>query len=320
MADSRPSVSTLDEIAFVDLYLEAVPSACRIRSVADRRGLEALPESVYNDLRRLYDVVVSHARSAADPSHFSVPYNDTLYRVQAINDVRGTVYALRRGLKRIPDLSTCGIAQPVLDFLMGERAGLILFAGGFGSGKTTAASAFVRAMTFRGAMSITLEDPPELPLSGDHGLGRCLQVQVNRKHVDSAVEETMRMAFDLLFVSEIRSPSVAAEVIKASINGKLIISTMHADAAVSAVSRIISLAAESGSGFSEKAARETLASGLAGVVYMCRLPGNRCAATEYLIGGPETSGKIMSGEYKGLQNVVNNIRNRLNNNMPLFGG
>jgi Tfp pilus assembly pilus retraction ATPase PilT len=112
---------------------------------------------------------------------------------------------------------------------------------------------------------------------------------------------------------------MAAEVIKASINGKLIVSTMHADTAVSAVSRIVSLASESGSGLGEKAARETLASGLVGVVYMARLPGNRRGATEYLLGSGETAGKIMSGEYKGLQNVVNNLRNRLNHGLPLFG-
>jgi len=311
--------STLDEIPFADLYLEAAPSACRIRAIDGRRGLEALPESVYSDLRRLYEVVVSHARTAADPSHFSVPYEDTLYRVQAIHDVRGTVYALRKGLKQVPDLSSCGIAQPVLDILLEKQYGLILFVGGFGSGKTTAASSFVREMTFRGSMSVTLEDPPELPLSGDHGLGRCLQVQVNRKLIESAIEDTLRMAFDLLFISEIRTPGMAAEAIKASINGKLIVSTMHADSVVSAVSRIISLASESGSGLSEKNARETLASGLAGIVYMARLPGNRRGATEYLLGGGDVSGKIMSGEYKGLQNVVNNLRNRLNNGLPISG-
>lgn len=311
----------LKDIPFSDLYLSADVVQSRMRSTisGDDRKLLPLPETVYDDLRRLYAVVSSHAATAADDSHFSVPYEDVIYRVQTIRDIRGRVYALRRGAQTVPMLAECGIAEPVRRHLETLRAGVVLVAGGFGTGKTTTASAYLRELAMRGAMVITLEDPPELPLSGDHGEGRILQVQMNRRHVDEEIEDTLRMAFDVLFLSEIRTPSMAAEVIKASINGKLIVSTLHADSASSAVSRLISLAAESGKGLGEKAARETLASGLAFVIYMAKISGTQRAATEYLMGGQEARGKISSGEYGGLQNLVNATRNRINMGEPLAG-
>lgn len=304
----------LKDIQFSDLYISSDVAEARMRSTiaGDDRKLLPLPDLAHDDLRKLFALIESHARTASDDTHFSVPFEDVIYRVQTIRDVRSRVYALRRSAAVVPLLSQCGVVEPVTKYLMSLRAGLVIVAGGFGTGKTTTVSAYVRELAIQGSMVITLEDPPELPLSGDHGEGRILQVNMKRSNVDQEIEDTLRMAFDVLFLSEIRTPAMAAEVVKASINGKLIVSTLHADSAANAVSRLVSLAAEAGKGFGEKGARETLASGLAAVVYMAKISGSQRAATEYLLGGDSARGKISSGEYAGLQNLVNATRNRLN--------
>lgn len=312
------STLRLKDVEFTDLYLEADLAASRMRGLGGDQALVPPPDLLLDELRQLYRAVDQQRQNAPHMQDFAVPFDDVMYRVAVIDDVRGRVYALRKGQGRVPTLAECAIHPAIIDHLMKLKSGLVLFAGGFGAGKTTSAAAYIRAYTIGGALSIALEDPPELPLSGDHGKGRCLQVQVNRKHIDEAIEDTLRMAFDLLFVSEIRTSRMAAEVINASINGKLIVSTIHADSPVSAVTRLVTLASDTATGNSgERVIREMLGTGLAAVIYMSKLPDGKRAATDYLLGGPDVRGKIAANEMSGLQNVCNMLKNRLAMNLPL---
>lgn len=110
-------------------------------------------------------------------------------------------------------------------------------------------------------------------------------------------------------------------MVRASVNGKLIVATVHSDSLVSTISRLVNLSIEGASGgrAAENGIREMLGSGLAGVVFMSRLDAHRRAATEYLMGGPDVRAKISSGEFAGLQNVINMLKNRLSMNMPMEG-
>jgi twitching motility protein PilT len=310
----------LSELNFTDLYLEASVEASRVRGGEFGRTLTPVPQEWLTELRRLYQAVDQQARNATGMRDFSVPYEDVMYRVAIIDDVRHRVYALRRGASDVPTIDACGIAPSVAQWILARQHGLILVAGGFGTGKTTTASSIARQFAFDGALVVTLEDPPELPLSGDHGAGRILQVQVDRRNIDQEIQQTLRMAFDVLFVSEIRSPSMATEIITASTNGQLILSTIHADSAVNAVSRLATLAsggdARAGAG-GEKIVREMLGSGLAAVIYMTKVGESQRAPSEYLLGGPDVRAKISAGEYAGLQNAVNMLRNRITMKLPL---
>jgi Tfp pilus assembly pilus retraction ATPase PilT len=131
------------------------------------------------------------------------------------------------------------------------------------------------------------------------------------------------MSFDLLFVSEVRTPRIAAELVNASVNGKLIVSTIHSDGAVSAIARLAALAS-AGAGITgaESSAqvrvfRDMLASGLAAVVHMHKVAGDKREASEYLLGGQDLKARIASGEFQSLQNTVNSLKNRLTYGQPL---
>lgn len=312
----------LRDVAFTDLFLEYDLENSRIRGYDHHADLQPLPHDLKDEIRRLYKAVDATYRQSDEAMEFSVPFDDVMYRVAVIQDVRQTVFALRRGAVHLPAFEQCGVDAQIVKKMGQIKSGLVLFSGSFSAGKTTAASSYVLYKTMMGGLSITLEDPPELNLSGDHGRGRCLQVPIEREHIEKAIESTLRMSFDLLFVSEIRTPKIASEVINASINGKLIVSTIHSDGAVSSVSRLASLAqAGAGIGGGNQAQsrifQEMLASGLAAVVHMTKLSEDRRAATEYLLGNQETKSKIAAGEFQSLQNSINILKNKLVNKIAL---
>ena len=314
---------SLRDIAFTDLFLESDFSNSRIRGYERSSDLLPIPEELRDDVRKLYKHVESTHRQTDESLEFSVPHEDVMYRVSVIPDVRQKVFALRRGALHMPPFGDVGITPVIADRLLALECGLVLFSGTFAAGKTTAASAFVIEKTIAGGLSITLEDPPELSLSGDHGKGRCLQVPIERDKIDKAIEATLRMSFDLLFVSEVRTAKIAAELINASVNGKLIVSTIHSDGAVSAVSRLAALAA-AGAGVTggESSAqarvfREMLANGLGAVVHMAKVGSDKREASEYLLGGQDLRSRIASGEFQSLQNTVNSLKNRIHYGQPL---
>lgn len=307
-------MKTLKELDFSDMYLDAGLKNSRLRRGGDRT-LQPLPEDVLEDCKRLFRYIENTPRNDAEIKEFSVPYDDVMYRVSIIPDINGTVYAVRKGSVFIPLLSSCGVDASIMKLLLNSTTGLVVIAGSFDTGKTTLASALCLEHSIQGALCVTLEDPPELALSGDHGKGRVLQVQISRAKIEQAIEDSLRMSFDVLFLSEIRTSGMAQEVVNASANGKRVITTIHADSAVNAVTKLVSMG--EGAGGNAQVFRETLGSTLRAVIYMQKDKHGHRGASEYILGGSEASSQIASGEYKSLQNLVNRIRSQINLGIPV---
>jgi Tfp pilus assembly pilus retraction ATPase PilT len=128
--------------------------------------------------------------------------------------------------------------------------GMILIGGATGSGKTWTASSLVKArLEMFGGVAVTAEDPPEMPLHGKHGKGVCFQVPVSRESggFGEASRHIVRWKPTIIFLGEIRDPEVATEALRASINGHLVISTVHADNVISMVQSVSALSAAEGS-------------------------------------------------------------------------
>lgn len=307
-------MKTLKELEFSDMYLDAGLKNSRFRRKGDRL-LHPLPEDVLEDCHRLFRYIENTPKTEKEIREFSVPYDDVMYRVSIIPDINGLVYAVRKGTVFIPLLSTCGVDESITNMLLNSTTGLVIIAGSFDTGKTTLASALCLEHSMRGALCITLEDPPELALSGDHGKGRILQVQISRDKIERAIEDSLRMSFDVLFLSEIRTSGMAQEVVNASVNGKRVITTIHADSAVGAITKLIAFG--EGQGVNAQVFRETLGSALRAVIYMHKDEKGYRGAKEYILGGQEAASQIASGEYKSLQNLVNRIRSQINLGIPV---
>ncbi|ALO47031.1 type II secretion system ATPase GspE [Pseudohongiella spirulinae] len=113
--------------------------------------------------------------------------------------------------------------------------GIILVTGPTGSGKTTTLYAGLQHINSRQRNIMTIEDPVEYQLPG---IG---QTQVNTK-VDMTFARGLRAILrqdpDVVMVGEIRDQETAAIAVQASLTGHLVLSTLHTNTAVGAITRL----------------------------------------------------------------------------------
>ncbi len=113
--------------------------------------------------------------------------------------------------------------------------GIILVTGPTGSGKTTTLYAALSELNDKSRNLLTVEDPIEYQLEG---VG---QMQVNTK-VDMTFARGLRAILrqdpDVVMVGEIRDLETAEIAIQASLTGHLVLSTLHTNSAVGAVTRL----------------------------------------------------------------------------------
>ena len=241
--------SNLHNSNFTDLYLSE--SNSWFAGVPNAPDPFPAPPELQRELLDLFQKCSDLERKIMR-SDFALQHDSVTYRVSKMPSISGVVYVLRRFPAVIPDINKIGLLPGVVRRLLrpGLR-GMIIIAGATGSGKTWTASALVKArLEAFGGVAVTAEDPPEMPLQGTHGKGVCFQVPVSRESggFGEASRHIVRWKPNIIFLGEIRDSDVAVEALRASINGHLVISTVHADSVISAIQRIQSLAAsESGS-------------------------------------------------------------------------
>ena len=113
--------------------------------------------------------------------------------------------------------------------------GIILVTGPTGSGKTTTLYASLAKLNTSRYSILTVEDPIEYYIDG---IG---QTQVNNKvDLDFArgLRAILRQDPDIVMVGEIRDRETAEIAVQASLTGHLVLSTLHTNTAVGAVTRL----------------------------------------------------------------------------------
>ena len=119
--------------------------------------------------------------------------------------------------------------------------GIILVTGPTGSGKTTSLYAGLTEINDSSRNILTIEDPVEYLLPG---IG---QTQVNAK-VDMTFARGLRAILrqdpDVVMVGEIRDTETADIAVQASLTGHLVLSTLHTNTAVGAVTRLQDMGVE----------------------------------------------------------------------------
>jgi general secretion pathway protein E len=113
--------------------------------------------------------------------------------------------------------------------------GIILVTGPTGSGKTTTLYAGLRYLSDASQNILTVEDPIEYTLKG---VG---QTQVNSKtgyDFAMGLRSMLRQDPDIVMVGEIRDQETARIAIQASLTGHLVLSTVHTNSAVGAITRL----------------------------------------------------------------------------------
>lgn len=163
-------------------------------------------------------------------------------------DVRVSTLPSRAGERvvlRILDKENAGISLDVLGMsgeadrvfreALHEPNGIILVTGPTGSGKTTTLYAGLRELNDGSRNILTVEDPVEYAVEG---VG---QTQVNAKvglTFAAGLRAILRQDPDVVMVGEIRDRETADIAVQASLTGHLVLSTVHTNDAVGAITRL----------------------------------------------------------------------------------
>lgn len=136
------------------------------------------------------------------------------------------------------DLAELGMEKNALSIMKKWIAiphGIILVTGPTGSGKSTTLYAALTALNSQTRNILTVEDPIEYDLMG---IG---QTQVNHKvnmTFAKGLRAILRQDPDVVMVGEIRDLETAQIAIQASLTGHLVLSTLHTNSAIGAITRL----------------------------------------------------------------------------------
>jgi general secretion pathway protein E len=128
-----------------------------------------------------------------------------------------------------------------IDKLIHKPHGIILVTGPTGSGKTTTLYASLSCINDKSRNIMTVEDPVEYYIDG-----------ISQTHVNTRVDMTfarglraiLRQDPDVVMVGEIRDLETAEIGVQASLTGHLVLSTLHTNSAVGAVTRLRDMGVE----------------------------------------------------------------------------
>lgn len=143
------------------------------------------------------------------------------------------------------DLNVLGMPSSALlsmRNMIAQPHGIILVTGPTGSGKTTSLYAMLTELNQVSRNILTIEDPIEYDLPG---VG---QTQVNTKvqmTFAKGLRAILRQDPDVVMIGEIRDLETADIAVQASLTGHLVLSTLHTNSALGALTRLRDMGVES---------------------------------------------------------------------------
>ena len=214
----------------------------------------------------------------------SITFNGRRWRVN-IYKQRGSLSASLRLIPLVPPrIEELGLPMSVAN-LANVSSGLILFAGPTGSGKSTSLAALIdRINKERSSHILTIEDPIEYQHKNQRSMVHQREVGGDTKSFAVGLRAAMRQDPDVILVGELRDIETMTTALHAAETGHLVLATVHASGAVSAITRIIS----SFDAAQQDQVRLQLAASLKAVVCQALVPpsnqgSRRVLATEVLI-------------------------------------
>ena len=145
------------------------------------------------------------------------------------------------GLKELADLNLSRRQTDIVKRVMSRDQGLVLITGPTGSGKTTTLYALINSVNEEGTNIHTIEDPIEYEIEGIN------QTQTDPTHKLSfanGVRALLRSDPDVILVGECRDEETANAAVNSALTGHLVLTTLHANDSLRAVSRLLSMDVE----------------------------------------------------------------------------
>jgi type IV pilus assembly protein PilB len=142
----------------------------------------------------------------------------------------------------LESLGMTPVAAAAFERAIRQPYGGVIVCGPTGSGKTTTLYAAIDALNGDDRVIQTIEDPVECQIDGIN------QVEVNLKSgltFARGLRALLRADPDVLLVGEIRDEETAKTAAQAALTGHLVLSTVHAHSAASAIERLKNMGVES---------------------------------------------------------------------------
>jgi len=237
-----------------DIHIEPQPGKFKVRIRIDgllyelmSHRLEMHPP-VVSRLKVLANLDISERRIPQDGRiQVQIDGRKVDLRFSSLPGIHGEKVVLRilDRNQAILDINKLGFNAQVLDrfkSVLRSSYGLILVCGPTGSGKTTTLYSAISMLSSSEKNIITIEDPVEYQLGG-----------INQNQVIEGIgltfakvlKHSLRQDPDIILVGEIRDRETAEIAIQASLTGHLVLSTLHTNDSVSAVTRLLEMGAES---------------------------------------------------------------------------
>lgn len=236
-----------------DIHIESFESRMVVRFRVDGMLREVLQPP-----RAVAGVIVSRIKVMAnlDIAEKRVPQDGRIslrlagrpvdVRVSTLPSGQGERVVLRlldkeAGRLTLDNLGLTRDLQARLNALIHRPHGILLVTGPTGSGKTTTLYAALSEINTRECNILTVEDPIEYYLDG---VG---QTQVNPKvemTFARGLRAILRQDPDVVMVGEIRDVETAEIAVQASLTGHLVLSTLHTNSAVGAITRLRDMGVE----------------------------------------------------------------------------
>lgn len=233
-----------------DIHLEPLEKRFRIRYRVDGilHEVEDVPKrlhpSIVSRIKLMANLSIAEKRLPQDGRiHTEVNSKVIDLRVSTLPTSFGESIVIRILDKEelalgLPQLGLWDDDQAAFERMIAMPDGVFLVVGPTGSGKSTTLYAALSYLNRADRKIITVEDPVEYEIFGIN------QVQVRRDvgmTFAAALRSVLRQAPNIIMVGEIRDRETAEIAVNASLTGHMVFSTLHANDAPSAVTRLMDI-------------------------------------------------------------------------------
>ena len=236
-----------------DIHIEPTENSCIVRSRVDGMLVESFrfDKDIYpplsSRLKLLSNLDIAERRKPQD-GRFSatIMEREFDFRVSTLPIMNGESIVMRildksKVMIRLEDAGMSPHNFNIFNDALKVPYGIVLVTGPTGSGKTTTLYGALNNLKSVDKKLITVEDPVEyqMPL--------VQQVQVNPKvglTFASALRSILRQDPDIIMIGEIRDQETLRIAVQAALTGHLVLSTLHTNDAISAITRMADMGIE----------------------------------------------------------------------------
>ncbi len=260
MAGDSPVIKLVNFLVYAavkegasDIHIEPDDSCLRVRYRVDGVLYEKLnPPSqmmapIVSRIKIMAGLDIAERRLPQDGGiHVLMEGRPIDLRVSTLPNMHGEKVVIRiiDNSQVLANLETLGFSVEMLKALRQQLAhphGLVLVTGPTGSGKSTTLYAALSEINSPERNVCTVEDPIEF------NLRKINQFQVNEKiglKFATVLRALLRQDPDVIMVGEIRDDDTARTAVQAALTGHMVLSTLHTNDALSAVTRLNNIGVE----------------------------------------------------------------------------